>query len=142
MGISRYLKSLLLVILLMMPLLAQAGQWAYRCNNLAKSLVSCDDIGDAAASSVTNLFTNMYPNNKYLILFTVDGGQYSDGFFSYTVIANLHKFDKGGWLKFPYIVVHSSSGYHSHPSYAYQRELLLNAAKGATADLVSNVTDR
>jgi hypothetical protein len=142
MGISRYWKSLLLVVLLMMPLLAQAGKWTYRCKNLAESYVSCDDIGDAAASSVTNLFTNMYPHNEYLILFTVNGSRYSGGYFSYDIIASLHKFDKGGWLKFPSIADHSHSGYHSNPSYAYQRRLLLDAAEKATASLVSNVTDR
>ena len=105
--------------------------------------VSCDDIADAASRSVTDAFTTMYPNDKYLILFTATASQYGNGAFSYSLIAALHeKRDKGRWIKFSSIALHSSTGYHPNPSYAYQGKLLLKAAEKATADLVSNVTGR
>jgi len=127
----------------MMPVLAQAGQWASRCD-IYGTIVSCDEIIDAAAASVTDLFTARYPHEKYLILFIVDEHEYGNGSFSYSVIASLHakRDNQGRLLRFPDIAGHSVGGYNSHPSYAFKRQLLLQAAAEATEDLVSDVTGR
>jgi len=143
MRVSGYLKAIILILLLAAPAQAEAGIWNYRCMLLSGSLVSCQGIGDAASHSVTSAFISKYPSDKYLILFTANANEYSDGGFSYIVVASLHeKRDKGSWVKFPSIAAHSYEGYSSNPSYARQRQFLLRGAEKATADLVSDVTGR
>ncbi len=143
MNVARYLRIAGMVLLLTLPMQAVAGKWAYRCMFFAGSRVTCDDIGDAADYSVTSAFTSKYPADRYLTLFTVSAFSYGNGSFSYSVTASLHaKRDKGRWLKFPLISGHAYGGYHSNPSFALQRSLLLQAVRRVTADLVSDVTGR
>ncbi len=142
-GVSGYLKAVTLILLLVAPMQAEAGLWAYRCEFATGNRVSCADIADAANRSITDAFTTKYPVDKYLILFTVTASAYNDGSFSYSVYATLHETrDKERWLRFPSITGDYRGGYHSNPSFAVQRRLLLRAAEIATANLVSEVTGR
>jgi hypothetical protein len=140
------MRILMLLIGLVAISSAYAGEWSYRCGYLgSNSSANCEQISDAAASAVTEGFVKKYPQSKYLINFSVDSSFYSDkGLQTYTVIASLHrKLSKDGRnLEFPAISAHTGSGYSQNPTYALQRENLLEAAKVAMQELVSDVMNR
>jgi len=142
MTLSGYLKTLLLILLIMAPLQAEAGTWGYRCILFSDVVSSCYAIGTMASLSVSDAFISKYPHEKYAVFFTVDTHEDSNGFFFYLVVASLHA-RNGRWLRFPEISGHSSYGFYvKKASFAIRWNLVMEAVEVATEKLVSDVTGR